>query len=60
MIKLDGILKTEMTRRKFLTNIGLAMVSLFGISAVIGVFTPPEAKKPTGGLPGYGDHDYGP
>jgi hypothetical protein len=56
MSKLDELLSQEMTRRQFLITVGMAIMSLFGLSAILGLLTNKDAKA---GINGYGSQTYG-
>jgi hypothetical protein len=59
MSKLDAIFQKEMTRQQFLAVIGAAIVSLFGLGALLGALTK-EEKPDSGRNVGYGISNYGP
>ncbi|MBW4062070.1 hypothetical protein HJC99_05860 [Candidatus Saccharibacteria bacterium] len=58
MRKLDRLLAREMDRREFLVTVGLGIVSLFGLSALMGILSRNEPEN--GSLADYGMRDYGP
>lgn len=39
MREVDNLLAREMTRKEFLVTVGTAFLSVFGVSAFLGVFT---------------------
>ena len=53
---LHNLLNQEMDRKQFLLTIGLAIVSLLGISTIIHLLS---GKHPNQNLLGYGSTDYG-
>jgi len=53
---LQNLLNTEMDRKQFLLTIGLAIVSLLGISTIIHLLS---GKHPNQNLLGYGSTGYG-
>jgi len=57
MSKLHHLMQREMTRKQFLMTMLGALVSLFGISSVIGALTP---ESPDNDAPAYGMRNYGP
>ena len=59
MSKLEQLLSKEMSRQQFLVTIGMAVVSLFGFSTLMGILTGNESKTDTP-PPGYGHSNYGP
>lgn len=59
MVKINTFLEKEMTRRQFLLTLGTGMMSLVGLTALMGMLTP-EEKTDNSGLPGYGVQNYGP
>ncbi len=57
MSKLDNLMQREMTRKQFLMTMFGALISLFGISSVMGALTPDSSDhKPAD----YGMRNYGP
>ncbi len=56
MSMFDGILDREVTRKEFLATLAVALVSLFGISSLLGILS---GKSHQGSRPGYGQGDYG-
>lgn len=59
MLKLDHLLKKEMTRKQFLATLCGAFVSVFGFASLVGMLTKEEQEN-NSGLPGYGERGYGP
>ncbi len=59
MPKLDTLLRKEMTREQFLLTLLGGVVSLFGVSALIGMLSKADPPKPSES-PGYGVQNYGP
>lgn len=60
MSKLEKILSREMTRQQFLATLGVAIISLFGFSSVMGVLTGDSKTEGGDNPPGYGKQNYGP
>lgn len=58
MSKLEQILAQEVTRKQFLGMLGLSMLALFGVTAILGIFSRPELTQIK--LRDYGLGDYGP
>jgi hypothetical protein len=58
--KIEAIMQKEMTRREFLIMMGLGVVSLFGLSSILGLFSKSSSSIETVSRPGYGLYDYGP
>ena len=56
MTKLEQILNTNMTRKQFLATLGIGVVSLFGLSSIMGLLSEGESKKISRG---YGAGSYG-
>lgn len=59
MSKIEDLMSKKMTRKQFLTTIGVAVVGIFGLSSIMGILS---QKGPDSGhnLVGYGMRDYGP
>jgi len=55
MIKIDPILNQPMDRKKFLSLIGLGIISVFGIPTLLAILTPDQKKIITSG---YGSRRY--
>ncbi len=55
MIKIDPILNQTMDRKKFLSLIGVGIISVFGIPTLLGVFAPEQKKVISSG---YGSSRY--
>jgi hypothetical protein len=55
--KLEELLGKEMTRRQFLIAVGFGFLSLFGLSAVMGMLSGGDSGSPA--MNGYGARDYG-
>lgn len=56
--KFEELMQAEMDRRQFLLTLGGGLISLIGLSAILGFFAKNEEKKPK--RPGYGRLNYGP
>jgi len=56
MTKLEQLMSKEMTRRQFLVTLGFGLVSLFGLSAILGALTESDKSR---SMNGYGGGDYG-
>jgi hypothetical protein len=57
VLKLDNLLKKEVTRKQFITTVALGAVSLFGLSSVMGVLT--QSDSSSNGEVDYGMQNYG-
>ncbi|MEI7674669.1 MAG: hypothetical protein WCI60_02945 [bacterium] len=55
MIKIEPILNQTMDRKKFLSLIGVGIISVFGIPTLLGILTPDQKKIITSG---YGSSRY--
>jgi hypothetical protein len=55
MIKINPILNQEMDRKKFLSLIGIGIISVFGIPTILGVLSPDQKKVVSSG---YGSSRY--
>jgi hypothetical protein len=58
MSKLDELMVKEMTRRQFLVTVGLGIVSLFGLSTIMGFLSNNESSSEPRSA-GYGAQTYG-
>lgn len=56
MTKLEQLMSKEMTRRQFLVTLGLGLISIFGLSAIMGALTESDNSGPGNG---YGAGHYG-
>lgn len=56
--KFEQLMQAQMDRRQFLLAMGTGLISLVGLSALLGFFAKNETKAPE--RPGYGQQKYGP
>ncbi len=57
MSRLNQLLNQEVTRKQFLVLLGAGVISLFGLSSIVGLLTENESPRVTGR--GYGAGTYG-
>jgi len=58
LLKLDELLKKELTRKQFIVSVLSAFAGMLGITTFLGAFT--KSVNPGSTRPGYGKQDYGP
>lgn len=56
MSRLNQLLNKEVTRKQFLATLGIGVISLFGLSSIMGLLSEGDYKRIDHG---YGDGTYG-
>jgi len=59
MEKIDGLLHKDMTRKEFLTTVGLGLATIFGFSAILRILTGKSFSLQQSSQYGYGSGEYG-
>jgi hypothetical protein len=59
MEKIDDLLHKDMTRKEFLTTVGLGVATIFGFSAIFRLLTGKSLTVQQGGQYSYGGGPYG-